>query len=322
MLTRFDFKLFKKLPAEVRESIYGYVLKSDKPIWPQLCDASFDRMEAKFHDSNNNAHDATFRLMSLTRASKRLRKESLPVFYSVNSFGVDKDTATYFTWLEGVGRFDWVCRVNLVIPYHREEYTAAVLWQVCGYDKQVEKHNKKKRSSEWSDDYFSTLLDFLVEHPRYHVGGLSELNMCTVFRMLSTAMDTSTESICKRKLVLPVSNVDNFKTDSKLRWLLALLRGMGIELRLVEQPGSATLHDGQVYLQWNRKYQKTDVVTLAGPDEGSSKEVMRRAKEQFPEIESFWRPRGRAFYREPCFQRQGTFKWYDVPTMGGGSTSR
>jgi hypothetical protein len=74
-----------------------------------------------------------------------------------------------------------------------------------------------------------------------------------------------------------------------------------------------------VYLQWNRKYQKTDVVTLAGPEEGSSKEVMRRAKEQFPEIERYRRPYKSVFYRTPCFARQGNLTWYDMPTMGGGN---
>ena len=318
MPAKFDFKLFMKLPAEVRKSIYGYVLKSDKPIRPQLCDDSFHHMEAKFHDSNNNAHDATFKLTHLTRASKKLRKESLPVFYSANSFDVDKDTTTYLTWLKGADRFDLVRRINLKIPYHRKEYTAFVLWMVSGYDKDVSKYEKGKCYNDRTKKYFSKIPRLLREHPRYQSGGWPDLAMRVVFRMLSTSLETSTGSDCKRKLVLPVSNVSAFETDSKLRWLSKVTRGLGIELRLVEQPGSATLNNGRVYLQWNRKYQKTDVATLAGSDAGSSKEVMRRAKEQFPDIERFSRPRGCAFHRQPCFERQGGFTWYDIPTIGGG----
>lgn len=112
-----------KLPREVRDSMYGYVLKSDRAIRPQSCDNCFCRKDANFHDCNEIAHDATFELTHLTRASKKLREESLPMFYSINSFDVDKDTTTYVTLLEGKGRFDSVRRINIVIPYHREEYT-------------------------------------------------------------------------------------------------------------------------------------------------------------------------------------------------------
>jgi hypothetical protein len=319
MQTMFDFNLLMQLPAEVRESIYGYVFKSDKPIRPQLCDDSFHLQHAKFHDANTIAHDATFKLMSLTRASTKLREESLPVFYSANSFAIGNDTTTYLTWLESAGRLDWIRRVNFVIPYHSEDYAASVLWMVSGYDEQVEEHLKKKRYNNKTKKYFSSIPHLLREHPRYLTGGWSDLTMCVLFRMLSTSLDASTGSDCKRKIVLPVSNPSAFETDSKLRWLSTVTCGLGIELRLIEQPGSATLHNGNVYLQWNREYQKTDVVTLAGPEEGSSKEVMRRAKEQFPEIERYRRPYKSVFYRTPCFARQGNLTWYDMPTMGGGN---
>ena len=319
MTADFDFKLFIELPREVRDSIYGYVLKSDRPIRPQLCNDCFYHMDAKFHNCNEIAHDATFELTHLTRASKKLREESLPVFYSVNSFDVDKDTATYLTWLEGKERLDLVRRVNLVVPHHREEYTAWALWMVSGYEKDVAKHEKARRYNARTKKRFSSIPGHLRDHPRYQTGGWSDLAMCVVFRMLSTSLETSTGSDCKRKLVLPVSNVSAFETDSKLRWLSMVLRGLGIELRLVEQPGSATLENGRVYLQWNRKYQKIDDATLAGPDAGSSEEVMRRAKQQFPDIERLKRPRGCAFYRAPCFERQGRFTWYDIPTMGGAN---
>lgn len=99
------------------------------------------------------------------------------------------------------------------------------------------------------------------------------------------------------------------------RWYFAAFVSSFISL----STWKARLENGYVYLQWNRKYQKTDDATPTGPDVGSSKEVMRRAKEQFSDIERFSRPRGCAFHRVPCFEREGNWTWYDIPTMGGGN---
>lgn len=320
MSAKFDFQLFVSLPGEVREFIYGFVVRSDKPIRPQLCDDSVEDVRAKFHDSNNNAHDATFQLLNLTHSSKKLREESLPLFYSANSFDVGTDTTTYLIWLEGAGRLDWIRRVNLVIPYHAEEYTAAILWMVCGYDKQVKEYNKEMSYSGYTEESFSTYSPLLMDHPRYLTGGWSDLTICILLRMLSTSLDkSSTKSDCKRKIVLSVSNVSAFETDSKLQWLLKAARGLGIELRLIEQPGSATLHDGNFYLRWNRRHQKTNVFKLAWPEGESSKEVFRRAKELFPRIERYRRPEKSVFYRQPCFPTDSNLRWYDIPTMGGGN---
>ncbi|KAF3034982.1 hypothetical protein E8E12_001431 [Didymella heteroderae] len=318
MLNMFDFELFMQLPAELRETIYSYVLTSDRPIRPHLCHDSFWRNEAKFHDGNTAVHNAIFLLMNLTRASKKLREESLPVFYSANSFDIGSDTATYFTWLEGAGRLEWALHVNLVIPYHSEKYTASIMWMVSGYDKLVEEHDKEHRVNDNNKADSSSIPHLLRQHPRYLTGGFPELTTCILFRMLSTSLMTSTGSEFKRKIVLPVSNVSAFETDSRLRWLSMMTRGLGIDLHLVEQLGSEILHNGYVYVQWNRKYQKKDVGTLAGSNEKSNEDVMRRAKQQFPGIEEMARPEKSVFSRRPCFPSQGTLTWYDMPTMGGG----
>lgn len=314
----FDFTLFAFFPAEVRETIYGYVLKSDKSIRPHLCDVSFPHERAKFHDDNAVHHDATFLLMNLTRASKKLREESLPVFYSTNSFAVGADTTTYFAWLESIGRLDWVLRVNLVIPYHSNNYSAWILWMVSGFDKQVKTHDEKRRDLDKNEIVVNKPLTLprLRQHPRYLAGGLADLNICVLLRMLSTSLVTSAGSEFRRRIVLPVSNASVFETDSSLRWLSMVTRGLGIEFRLVEQPGSAILHDRRVFLRWNRKYQGKDVATMAGPEGGSSEDVMKRAKELFPGIKKMNRPEASCHYRYPCFE--GTITWYDMPTMGGG----
>ncbi|KAJ4380813.1 hypothetical protein N0V86_004175 [Didymella sp. IMI 355093] len=317
MPTRFDFTLFMQFPAEVREDVYGYVLKSDKPIRPHLCDVSFRNKRAKFHDENAAHHSATFPLTHLTRASKKLREESLPVFYSVNSFDGDgNDTATYFAWLESIGRLHWVLHVNLVIPYHSNEYSARILWTVCGFDQEIEDHNSRGSWRQAAVDRPHSV-QRLREHPRYSFGGVSDLNLWIMLRMLSTSSGSPAEPDLGKRIVLPVSNVNAFNTDSKLRWLSTVARGLGIELRLVEQPGSAALLNGHVYLQWNRKYQGEDVITMPGLDEGSSDNVLKRAREAFPDIERMARSEKNCFYREPC-DGEGTITWFDMLTMGGG----
>ena len=65
---------FLELPAEIRELIYGWALKSDKPTVTFLLD---------YHQRDVYTEGVQ---PALTRVSKQVRKESLPVFYASNDF--------------------------------------------------------------------------------------------------------------------------------------------------------------------------------------------------------------------------------------------
>jgi hypothetical protein len=264
MSVQFDISLFLKLPLEIRNRIYAYVLASDKPIRPHLCDPWWrnEMTQAKFHDDNAaGRHGSVHKLMCLTRASRQLREESLPVFYSVNLFAMGDDTSTYLAYLEEVGRLEWVHHVELVIGSMSRRNAAATLRGVHQFDAEVEEYQRRpstvsvigalrrsqarseQLSSEGGGDNLAlsdmrgttVYTDDLRKHPRYQVSGLSDINLAILLRMLSTTAPPN--SSFPRRIVLPVSNASVFETESRLQGLAKLAQGLDLELRFVERPG-------------------------------------------------------------------------------------
>ncbi|KAJ4301879.1 hypothetical protein N0V90_003975 [Kalmusia sp. IMI 367209] len=127
------FHKLMNLPKEVRNRIYLFVLKSDSTIAPHLCNEDRpgykiqidNASPIRFHDDNQEIHNATYKLMNLTRVSRQVRTESLPIFYSANTFDTVADTPTYFSRLEQLGRFHMIRNVNFVVHFWNIENYAA-----------------------------------------------------------------------------------------------------------------------------------------------------------------------------------------------------
>jgi hypothetical protein len=61
---------------------------------------------------------------------------------------------------------------------------------VSGYDMEAVEHEKAKHYNASTKKHFINIPRCLREHPRYQTGRWSDLAMCVVFRMLSTALET------------------------------------------------------------------------------------------------------------------------------------
>lgn len=315
----------------------------EKPILPHLCDKDGKRRRPKFHDDNASSHNSVFTAMNLTRVSKRVREVSLPTFYATNTFAVGSDTVTYFAYLASVGRFELVRRVIIDISFQSEMYAAWILRCVNQFDKDVENYENKilKRFTDTVDrcaPYDSpfatspiTVADHnevteklrplstgqLVRHPRYLVGGVSDLSLAILVRMLSTVSLPNSEFTSR--IVLPVSNADTFKDYTGLRWFPSMVEGLGMELCFVVRPRTATLNDRRVTLEWNRRFQGIEYTkeTVAGSAGESSENILKRALEMYPNLEEMRRPTKTCYYRRSCHSSR-SITWYDMPTMGGG----
>lgn len=217
---RIDYTRFMTLPSEVRELIYSHVLCSARLILPHLCDSKPSSTPA-FHDDNASDHSAVYKLTALTRVTKKFREECIPVFYAVNTFAVGPDTLTYFSYLQRLGRLDWVHRVQLEIQCGAETRAAWVLRCVEQVDAEGGTHEKNGRwegevlgevtQKIWmgSPSYTpsagataTTAIDVdadadvdaekplttrhLLRHPHYHTGGFQDLNLALLLRLLST----------------------------------------------------------------------------------------------------------------------------------------
>lgn len=86
----------------------------------------------------------------------------------------------------------------------------------------------------------------------------------------------------------------------------------------MERANSATLHNWNVVLRWNRRFQGRDVETVAGAGAGAGEtgeDVLGRALEMFPHLERMRRPEKTCFYRKSCLS--GRLVWFDMSTLGG-----
>ena len=117
------FPKFPKLPAEIRDRVYHFVLASHRSIVPHLCDVNeFDPSQIRFHDEHDpsGAHDGAYDRMAITRVCRAVRRESLPIFYSANTFAVCDDLLTYFERLDHLGRFHMIRNVTFTIDFSHE----------------------------------------------------------------------------------------------------------------------------------------------------------------------------------------------------------
>lgn len=135
------FSLFQDLAPELRERVYAFALASNRPIRPHLCDSSAYRA-LKFHDDNQQVHNATNKLLGITLVSRQIRAESFSVFHSTNVFEVDKDTSTYFDRPEHLGRFHMIRQVRFQIMHRLEHRATEILRGMKQYLREKDAYEK------------------------------------------------------------------------------------------------------------------------------------------------------------------------------------
>ncbi|KAJ4352893.1 hypothetical protein N0V95_003868 [Ascochyta clinopodiicola] len=307
---------FLDLPLELRERIYAHALNTHTTIQPHLCDRAPTNSPPKFHDANSIFHNHISSFLGLTRVSRKIRSESLPVFYEQNLFAVGSDTLTYFAYLAHLGRLGNVRRVELRIEFQGDKYAAWVLWCVDQTDVEVEECEEERREAalrdrtRWMRRRVFCTAEELRAHPRYRVGGVGGLNLALVLRLLSTSM--SPDASC---IVLPVSDPVAFRAHPRLLWFRALVKGLGLELRFAARPGTP-MHTGEV--EWQRRFQGQEYAerTVAATSGVADRRVLKRALEIYPGLHKMPRPDTTCYYRVSC--RSGEVTWYNMDTLGGG----
>lgn len=334
------FRLME-LPSELREQIFAIVLAIERPILPHLCENEKKDGSPIFHDDNALNYDSIVEILNITCVSKKIRGESLPLFYSTNTFTTGPDTVTYFVYLEHVGRFEWIRRVQFDISFQSEKYAAWVLRCVNQFDESVNRRNRTelRRKSLFgvstnpdNDDIHKAgrkpvLLTAaqLRSHPRFFIGGISSLNLAVLLRMLSSASTPGSEYT--NQIVLPLNTAEPFNTYHRLKWFPSMVDGLNMKLCFhVSRPAGSISNRGMV-MEWHRRYQGKEFVkeTVAMPQDdivqesGSEGDVLKRALNKYPDLERMRRPAKTSFYRRECHNTQpGSVIWYGVETMGGG----
>ncbi|KAJ4326119.1 hypothetical protein N0V94_000281 [Neodidymelliopsis sp. IMI 364377] len=335
-----SFQLMK-LPGEIRTQIFAIVLAIGRPILPHLCENEKKDGSPIFHDGNAPDYDSIVEILNLTCVSKKIRGESLPLFYSTNTFTTGPDTVTYFVYLEHVGRFEWIRCVQFDVSFQSEKYAAWVLRCVNQFDESVKRHDRTKlrrkslfgvyTSPDNDDAHKSGRKPVLLtaaqlrSHPRFFIGGISSLNLAVLVRMLSSASTPGSEYT--NRIVLPLKTAEPFNTYHRLKWFLSMVDGLSMELRfLVGRPAGSFSNRG-VVMEWHRRYQGKEFVkeTVAMPQDdivqgsGSGGDVLKRALDKYPDLEQMRRPTKTSFYRRECHNTQpGSMIWYELETMGGG----
>lgn len=274
------FDMFMDLAPELRDRIYAFALVSDRAILPHLCDH-----DLKFHDDNQQHHGATNRLLGITKVSKQVRDEALPIFYSANTFQVGNDTVTYFDRLRHLGRFQMIRHVQFDIVMRKEMRAAGILRGMNQYIKEANAYEKQlldvQSTGDLHDTHASTqhancspappssnltgsTYKSLTDHPQYHAGGIEELNTLIALRKLTSAFTpTATPSFSRyptytSKLVLPVPRASLFTQYDSLNWFPTVCYGLGIQLHLVENVPVDYSGEGFITVTWHQKYQKKD----------------------------------------------------------------
>ncbi|KAF1840762.1 uncharacterized protein K460DRAFT_321217, partial [Cucurbitaria berberidis CBS 394.84] len=326
-----------ELAPELRERIYDFALASERPILPHLCDRTL-----KFHDDNQQQHDATNRLLGITKVSKKVRNEALPMFYSANTFQVGSDTVTYFDRLEHLGRFHLIRHVRFDIPMRREMRAGGILRGMNQYIKEADAYEAEFLTGQPSTRTCSYLIgssfQSLIDHPQYCAGGIEELKMFIALRKLtstftplaSSSSSPSSAPTFTSKLVLPIPRADIFTQYDSLKWFPTVCYGLGIHLHLVENIPLDYAGQGLISITWHQKYQKKDFgstgsssstnftssAAAAVHDDSAQTEVYTRALELFPSLESMARPTCNTYHRSNC--KRDAIRWYSMPTEGGG----
>ena len=150
------FYKFLAFPKEVRKHIYKMIFQSDRPIRPHLCNKKFITKHSsksakviRFHDDNREGHNTVYESLAITRVSKQIRAESLPVFYGANTFDTVADTPTYFLRLQQLGRFDMIRNVNFGVqlwnsPDHSQKVLRMLLQNLADQEAFEKPHLEKQ----------------------------------------------------------------------------------------------------------------------------------------------------------------------------------
>jgi hypothetical protein len=252
-----EFPKFMELPTEVRERVYHFVLRSDRSIAPHLCDdfhseatrklhaytptffsGQFAHTDSRhgdayirFHDDNEperyGSHSATYNRMAITRVSRAVRRESLPVFYSANTFAMCNDLSTYFERLSHLGRFHMLRNFTFYIDFSRElmapKALRDVLQNIASQKSYEEMMNNDQptftmaatsphvnalafrlppamhrrllaTTPKYSPTHYTNSRAGLRQHPQYIAGGLTWMSTFLVLRKLASEFTAATST--------------------------------------------------------------------------------------------------------------------------------
>jgi hypothetical protein len=335
-----SFPQFTELPGELRDRIYTIVLQCDDYIAPHLCDAGRPALTGKadngkairFHDDNQADHNAMYKRLAITRVSKKVREESLPIFYSANTFDTVADTPTYFSRLEMLGRLHMIRKVDFVVRFWKnEQYSQKLLRMLLQhFEEQTAfemEHDEEMRSKLSGEDeveaetavqkaaakgqFHTDDLEVLKKHPQHVMGGL-EANFL-VLRMLSTKFQ---DGEYNRKLVIHVPTSTLFDQYKTLSYFPSVCKGLGIQLKLVS--GRDAEMQGEAFrLSWSQKYQKKDFTDSTTAKSWAEVEALiLRVQALYPNIEEVPRPARWIYYRRNC--KTTDIEWFSIDTVGGG----
>ncbi|ORY13691.1 hypothetical protein BCR34DRAFT_586284 [Clohesyomyces aquaticus] len=293
------FDLFNKLPEALQYLILEFALTTGRPIRPKLCTGTHAGPVARFHDENQpDNHTAIHRLLSVTRASKELRRKGLKIFYGSNVFVHDVDTAIYFERLTQLGRFGMIRHVSFNIGFYSDSsYVARIVGLI---------NNNIQRQKAFNKSVNIADLAVAQDHPAFtHVD--YDVGLFLILRALSGAAisNTSTNSP-DRDIAIHVPSAAIFKEYDSLSWFPKVIEALGLKLRIVE--GAPVRGDCTGFeVSWHQKYQKRD------SDEADKtlpplerERVMQKAKKLFPRS-WYGASNPLSYYRRQC--RGGSIVW-------------
>jgi len=332
------------LPRELRHRIYGYALCADVAITPQLCYISVDN-NVKFHNKAKDCfeHNSVNQLLGVTRASKQLRAESLPVFYSTNTFFVYDDTMTYFSRLEYLGRLHMIRQVRFSVNLVGEDKVPDILRRMHIYIKEADAFEQQLTQ------HVGARAETLRAHPQYTYCGIPHLNVFITLSKLAskfsststttTAATTATTTVGQSsstsplphsRLVLPLPDPSVLTTNSRLTYFPLTLSCLGIDLQTVSNQNynnnmATILHLSHLFakvsleLTWLRRFQKNDLSPpqpYVSPVDAQGETIASRSALRLAlDLELRGRPCKWVFLRQLC--RRGVM-WFEVMTEGGG----
>jgi hypothetical protein len=304
------FHRFLQLPPELRERVYELALRTDRAIRPHLCDVRYPGT-IHFHDDNqhhnrNHAnHAAISHLLGITRVSKQIRSESLPCFYSTNTFEIGDDTATYFSRLEQLNRFHMLRHVRFGVEMHSERAAAELLEHMTKHIKAAEAYDRTAVQT----------LASLKAHPEYNDGGWLGLFIC--LRKLASTFTGSSDYV--QRLVIPVPrNTVLTEEYASLKWFPKVAHGLGIHLQYLEGHQLAYCVRGMIGLEWHQQYQKKGFEAKSQGGRGGEVDVRERTLELFPDLDRMEKLGPGWYMRKDC--SLDTYRWYKVHAYenGGG----
>jgi len=297
------FEKFMELPPELRERIFEDALNVGHAIQPHLCTRD-NHGKIKFHnDAMETDHCGIDHLLGVTRVSKQIRAESLPCFYSANTFVVGYDTAIYFTHLEHLGRFHMIRQVKFEILMRLEKRAAETLQHMNKYLRDVETYETSVTRP--AVDAQDQAVEWLRNHPSYITGGDHNLSMIVCLRMLTSRFTESPNATidgsgqCQgytSKLVLPIPSAKAFKDYATFKWFPKVCHGLGIHLHFLEGHELTYYRPEGIGLTWHQQYQKKDF-----QQELENVDVKGRILDMFPEVNDAAETGGYLnYYRHHC----------------------